>query len=283
MKLNLILIFIIPSIAIIASAQSEVRAEIYLDQPQAVTEERWQSSPSSPPMATDDPGTPGIHGYEINIISNCNRSSGSASCEKAIDLPIGIGERVQLRFSKNITSERTTGEPSLHGYGSSDVGVKWRFYDKNGLQMAVYPSFRFNDATRHQDADGNEISPDGRSIYLPLIISKDIGERYTVVSNVAYRSNLDYKENSSVFTSIALGRSFSQTSRGMIEIASEATSIARRTDVRIGWVKVIFPERSSKYQTSLFTSLGRSVGRTEDGKKHTTILFGINVTRKADQ
>lgn len=33
-----------------------------------------ESSPSSPPLETDDPGTPGRHGYEINFIVNCDRA-----------------------------------------------------------------------------------------------------------------------------------------------------------------------------------------------------------------
>lgn len=286
MKNQVLIVILLQTIfmAAFANDNSPIQAEVYLDNLQALElhQERAESSPSSPPMATDDPGTPGKNGYEISFISNCDHSSGKRACDNGIDLPIGIGENIQLRFSKSLTSEKISGEPSVNGHGATDVGVKWRFYDKNGLQIAVFPSFKFDDATRQTNLDGTPIESDGRSIYLPLIVSQELGEKYTVVTNVAYRANLDYSNKSSVFTSVAVGRSFSQTSRGMVEVASEADSESRRTDVRIGWVKVLFPNRSGKFRTSFFTSLGRSVGRTDDGNTHTTVLFGINVTRKAD-
>jgi hypothetical protein len=284
--LTLLQLLTLPTWAQVASTAQEsvqpIQAEIYLDNPNAVIDERWESSPSSPPMATDDPGTPGRHGFETSVISNCDRSSGHVACDNGIDLPIGIGDTVQLRFSKSVTSDTVSGEPTARGYGATDVGVKWRFHDKNGLQIAVFPSYKFDDATKQMNPDGTPVESDGRSIYLPLIVSKDIGQRYTVVANVGYRSNFDYPEKSSVFTSAALGRSLSPSSRAMVEVASEATRDDRRTDVRIGWVKVLFPKKSGRYQTSFFTSLGRSVGKTDDGKVHTTVLFGLNVTKKAD-
>ena len=260
MKRYMLILTIIQLLAISGfgmDSSDPIRAEIYMDNPQALIThlERAESSPSSPPLATDDPGTPGKNGYELSLISTCDRSHGQRACETGIDLPIGIGDKIQLRFSKSRTSDKTSGQPGVAGYGATDVGIKWRFYDKNGLQIAVFPSFKLNDATRQKNPDGTLAESDGRSVYLPLIISKDIGEKYTVVANVAYRANLDYSNKSSVFTSVAVGRSFSQSSRGMVEVTSEATSESRRTDVRIGWVKVLFPKGSGKYQTSFFTSL----------------------------
>ncbi|MEO6460125.1 MAG: hypothetical protein ABIO95_06720, partial [Bdellovibrionota bacterium] len=117
----------------------------------------------------------------------------------------------------------------------------------------------------------------------PLIVSKELG-KYTVVANVGYRKNFSDSDRDSVFTSAAVGHATGPHSRAMIEVASELTGgTSRRTDVRIGWIKVMFPDRSKRYQTSLFTSVGRSIGLTEDGMTHVTALFGISIQGKRNE
>ena len=268
------------------NADEKIQAEVILDNPAGIklfmapeADEKPESSPSSPPLATDDPGTPGRNGYEINFITDCDRAHGSQACESGVDAAFGIGDKVQFRISKFRTQNQNDGDPTRKGWGATDVGIKWRFWDKDGLRVAVFPSFRADDASIKINPDGTVIPSDGRSIYIPLIVSKDIG-KYTVVANVGRRENLDDANQSSVFTSIAIGRAIGPYSRIISEVASESSHEGRRTDVRIGWVKVLFPNRASRYQTSLFTSVGRSVGSTNDGKTHATLLFGLSFARK---
>jgi hypothetical protein len=165
------------------------------------------------------------------------------------------------------------------GHGPTDLGVKYRFYDKDGLKLAVFPSYQFDDASKIRNEDGTIADSEGRSIYLPLIISKDLG-KFTVVTNVARRQNLDHPENSSVFTSMSVGRAIGTQTRIMGEVVSEKTGENRRTDVRVGFVRIILPDHFSKYQTSVFGSLGRSIKSTEDGLTHTSLLFGLSVAKK---
>ena len=242
-----------------------------------------ENSPASPPLATDDPGTPGKNGFEINIIGNCDHSSNQQDCEAGLDAAFGIGDKAQIRISRSYQKSSAQGEKTLKGMGATDIGVKYRFYDNNGVQFATFPSYQLNDAKRQVDIAGNQIESEGRSVYLPIIVSKDIGS-YTVVANGGYRKNLDHAENNSVFTSVAIGHGLTVSSRVMAEIASEKVvhDGVRRTDVRVGWVKVIFPDSASKYQTSLFTSIGRSVGPTDDGRVHYSIMAGLSFSRKAD-
>lgn len=242
----------------------------------------FENSPSSPPLATDDPGTPGKNGFELNVISDCDHTSNSHACDSGLDFAMGVGETAQVRISKFYQKSSASGEPSMNGVGATDIGIKYRFYDNNGVQLATFPSYQLNDAKRQIDLDGKEIESEGRSVYLPIIVSKEVG-LFTVVANAGYRKNLDHAENNSVFTSVAIGHGVSETSRLMTEISSEKiVNGARRTDVRVGWVKVIFPNSASKYQTSLFTSLGRSVGPTDDGRVHYTITAGISFARKGN-
>jgi hypothetical protein len=276
-----------PDPALAASHEDKaIRTEVILDNPNAIenvaADEKPDSSPSSPPMATDDPGTPGRHGIEVNIISNCDRSQDGRSCDTGIDAAFGLGDNAQFRISKGYTNDLTNGDRPFHGVGSTNVGVKVRFYDKNGVQLATFPSYGFDDAARRVDADGNPVPSDGHTVYLPLIVSKEFGQ-YTVVANIGYQKNLDHAESSSILTSVAVGRAVGRNSKVMVEVANEKATdgTTRRTDVRIGWIKVIFPDASSKYQTSIFTSIGRTIGHTDDGISHITIQTGLQIARKS--
>lgn len=242
-------------------------------------EEARESSPSSPPLDTDDTGTPGPRGIEVNFITECDRTKISNECEGVVDANFGIGQKIQLRIEKGVVRERARGERPFNGVGPTDVGVKYRFYDHNGLAMAVYPSIELNDATRHKDENGIREPGDGKSVYLPIIISKELG-KFTIVGNAGIRRNLDRKDANGVFTSLALGRGLSETSRVMGEITSETEGPYRRNDVRVGWVKVIFPDEASNYETAFFTSVGHSIGKTEDGQRHMTVRIGLSISRK---
>ena len=102
----------------------------------------------SPPMVSDDTGTPGNGNWEINVVVDGDVSKDSKAFElPLIDINYGIGDRLQLkyevpyvvtwnaRFDEN--GERTTEQAS--GVSSSKVGVKYRFYgnDQSGLALAV--------------------------------------------------------------------------------------------------------------------------------------------------
>lgn len=258
---------------------THTQSVVILDQPEVV--EPFESSPSSPPLATDDPGTPGRHGVEINFVSDCDRSRNGKTCETIIDSNFGIGDKIQLKIEKAAVQETSGEGTSFHGVGPTEIGVKYRFYDKNGVALAVYPNYTMNDGSRKYDENGAAVESEGRSIYIPLIVSKKMG-KYTAVANIGYKKALDQRDEDTITTAIALGRSFSETTRMMAEIHSERSSnfSNERTDVRIGWVKVIFPTKTGKYQTSLFTSVGRSVGATDDGLVHTTVQFGLSVVKK---
>ena len=248
----------------------------------SIDDERSESSPEAPPLETDDAGTPGAGGIEVAFITDCSLGSQHGrTCRSGLDANLGIGDRVELNVSKAATADKLRGMKTQIGMGATEVGVKWRFFEKGRWEVATYPSFVLNDGTRIRDADGSMGESEGRSLYLPVIVSRDIGEKLTVVTNVGYRQNFDHPKESSVFTSVALGRSFGKSSQGMIEVASEKERRAsHRTNVRVGWIRVLFPKSRSRYSVSLSTSIGHSIGETDDGTAQTTLLFGITLSRR---
>lgn len=244
------------------------------------SEDLPDSSPSSPPLATDDPGTPGPLGVEVNFIGNCNKESTTTECGEGIDANLGLGEYLQLRLSKEAVQEKAQGEPTFNGSSPTSLGIKYRFYDTNTLKLAVYPSYQVDDDTQRRDANGVLVDREGRSIYLPIIISKQFGH-FVAVANIGYSLNTDFAEKSALVTSVAFGRSLSDTLRIMGEVAAEKPRDAvTTTEIRIGAVQEIFPNEKSKYETGIFGSIGQSVGATEDGETHTSYLIGLSVARK---
>jgi hypothetical protein len=244
-----------------------------------------ESSPSSPPLETDDPGTPGRQGYEINFIVNCDRANSSRSCQSGVDAAFGLGDKAQLRISKSIVEERIAGEAALNGLGPTDIGIKYRFYDKEDWKLGIFPSIDLDDGARQREADGTSIEREGRSIYLPIIVSKDMsiaGHAFTLVGNAAWRQNLEHPANDAIFVSLAVGRAIDEASRLMAEAVSECNSHWQqcRDDVRVGYIHAVLNPLSNKYQTSFFGSLG--VGRNADRQLHETILFGISVAKKPE-
>ncbi len=292
--------FLIPAFANSEEAlttDNKVRAIVILDNPQTLTDlvdssilervnplpnaEKPESTPSGP-LATEDTGTPGKHGIEVNVIGNCDRSRNGRSCESVVGVAYGIRDNIELSFEKSAFRETGFGEANFSGAGQTEIGMKYRFFDKKGFSMAIAPSYSFNDASKRRDEDGNIEKGEGSSVYIPLIISKEMGA-YTTVANIGYRRNLQNRSQDSIITSLAVGRSINETNRVMAEVYSERdTHMGNvRTDVRVGWVKLVFPDKLKNFETSVYTSVARTLGHTEDGRPHTTVNFGISIARKA--
>src|SRR3954469_11588931 len=111
----------------------------------------------SPPLITDDPGTPGNGHWEINLGLSTERRPGERASElPLIDVNFGIGDRWQLKYEVPYLRLSEDGESSVSGLGNSEIGVKWRFFDagEKGLSVSIYPQLAFNNPGSHSDARG---------------------------------------------------------------------------------------------------------------------------------
>ncbi len=235
-----------------------------------------ESSPSSPPLQTDDPGTPGNLGVEVNVYAHVDAISTGSDIAGGVDANLGVGERLQFRIEKEARREALADSENFYGAGSTDVGVKYRFFDDKSLKMALYPSFNFDDGARPAG-----VTPEGRSIYLPIIISKTLA-RFTFVLNAGITRYLDLTYRKSNFISAGTGYAISDKLRVMGELTSQLDDGSRSSSFRVGAVKEIFPREADKYETGVFGSVGRSFGPSDDGLNHTTFIFGFSIARKPD-
>jgi hypothetical protein len=100
----------------------------------------------SPPLITDDPETPGYHGWEINITSSCEHAGGAIGMENPLfDINYGLtSDRDQLKVEFAVVSLDPEGHDETES-GISDllVGYKYRFLDEkdtcSGWMASIYP------------------------------------------------------------------------------------------------------------------------------------------------
>jgi hypothetical protein len=175
-------------------------------------EEAPESAVSSPPMELDDPGTPGSQGIELNLNATWARAGGRRGTESLLDANYGIGDRIQLKFERPYVTTGQAGEASQKGMGPTNVGVKWRFLEKNGWQLAAYPAYQFDDGINATDEKGDPDDSEGASVYLPLLVSKSLGRVNTVAANFGYAHNRDYSTNTYV-VGVGLGRAVGPNAR----------------------------------------------------------------------
>lgn len=249
----------------------------------AEEEEAPESAVSSPPMEMDDPGTPGRQGIELNFVGTLLRAGPGRNIESLLDANYGIGERLQLKYERPYVAEGEVGSPYQRGMGPTELGVKWRFIDAHGLCAAIYPQYQFNDSFTLKDEEGNAEETEGRSVYFPVLLSKEVHGVYTLAVNLGYRRNLDHRGDDEN-VAVGAGRAISGDQRVLVEVFSERNENFnnRQTDIRVGYVLSLFPKRfeSSHFEIPAYGAVGHSLGRIESGERCMSYTFGVSIIRK---
>ncbi len=178
-------------------------------------------SEGSPPLITDDPGTPGDGHWEINIGVSTERRAGLRLSEMPLlDLNYGIGDRIQLKYEVPYLSVHGDGSPSLSGLGNSEFGVKWRFFDagEKGPAVSVYPQWEFSNPG--SNAADRGLVDHGSALKLPFQFEQEMGP-VTIVSQAGreFRSRGD-----TWFYGISAGHRFTEKVEVAVELAGEANA-----------------------------------------------------------
>ena len=178
----------------------------------------------SPPMISDDTGTPGPKSWEINAVFDAVLSKDSKSYEvPLLDINYGVGEKLQLKYEVPYVFNDNTGEKA-HGLSNSAFGVKYRFYDneKNGLSLAVYPQIEFLTpgaklaGAREEGGEGG-VAEKGTTYVLPFLLTKEFS-KFSVTANVAgERSSEDTRI--ATFASLGVGTRLTDKLAILLEVA----------------------------------------------------------------
>lgn len=95
------------------------------------------------PLVTDDTGTQGAGGFQFELSSDQIRvtEGGGKSRSTLVSSTLTYGLTDELDIAVGLPYQRISnaGEPREHGAGDAAVGVKWRFYEKDGLSIGLKP------------------------------------------------------------------------------------------------------------------------------------------------
>lgn len=136
---------------------------------------------AGPPFVTDDPETPPLHGWEINIPLSLEHETGESVIEAPVfDINYGLTSNVQLMVEFAFLHATLGGNQTKHGLSDTGVGVKWRFLEEGpqAPQIAAYPQVVI------PTGDSRRGLGEGKASYvLPLVAQKSWGP-WTVFGNL---------------------------------------------------------------------------------------------------
>ena len=222
----------------------------------------------SPPMVSDDTETPGPNNWEINLTFSGDLAGSERRFETPlIDVNYGLGDRLQFKYEVPYVFDRRA-EPtpgggstiaSAHGFGDSNFGVKYRFYDDNdsGLSFAIYPQIEFRTPWGSRDVSA------GETIFvLPVILTKEF-EHASITANAGVEAHPGGERR--YFASIGAGKRLTDHVALLAEIAGNNLNTTSEKHVLLN-----FGIRRKINETqSISGSLGRDVYAGGDQLRHT--------------
>jgi hypothetical protein len=103
---------------------------------------------AGPPLNVDDPETPGMHGWEVNVSDDTVRTRSLLAVDAPhVDINYGTLEHDQWKIEFPLVQftipEKDSNSHPHAGLGDALVGYKYRFLDESnaGISASVYPQF----------------------------------------------------------------------------------------------------------------------------------------------
>lgn len=223
-----------------------------------------------PPLATDDPGTPGNKQWEINVALTLERLGSETDLEApSLDFNYGAGDHLQLNLELPYAVQ-TSDSFTRSGAGNSRVGVKWRFLDEasHGIAVSTYPHLTLNNPTA---SVRRGLADDGWQMFLPIELSKTFG-KFELNGEAGY--NIQQHRRDELWLGLAAG--FLASKR--VELLTELHTIESRY---FAGNESVFDFgsriRLTKFNTLLFAA-GRSLPGSTDGQPRFFMYSGLQFT-----
>src|SRR5438874_2118103 len=205
-----------------------------------------------PPLITDDPETPGNGHWEINgAWTLSQKQNRRLFAIPLIDINYGLGERIQLKAEVPWLVLQERQKENQSGIGSANVGVKWRFMDKDrhGFAMSTYPQLEIRTSA---SSVRRGLVEQGSELLLPVEISRELGP-VTINGELGYQ--VVQREKDEVLYGLVIGGEINKR----LELVGEIHGTAKRN---FAGNELIFNVggrfKMGKHYTLLFSS-GRSL------------------------
>jgi hypothetical protein len=243
-----------------------------------------ETTPQSPPLDVDDPGTPGCNRWEINVLVDGDITKHEKDWQlPLLDMNFGIGNNLQLKYEVPYINSDTDGT-SQTAVGSSKFGVKEKFYEDEAseLEIAFYPQVEF--ATPNSKAVKKGLESSGSITTLPLLVSKKIGEmengNVMLSANISYNISAQDDTKNFATAAVGIGMPFYRRIAFMGELSTEQSMRKDKEDTREQLLKVNAGFLGAvNQQFLLYASVGESL-YASDKEDHTYLVAGIRLLTK---
>jgi hypothetical protein len=136
------------------------------------------SVPSSAlqPLITDDTGTQGAGGHQLEFTYNRDRTRSDGETERVHSVPVvytyGLTETLDIFAGIDYSRIRVPGDRAS-GFGNTVIGAKWRFFENeaSGTSLAIKPEVAIPVSSQRED-DGLGVGKTSGN--LTLILSQEV-------------------------------------------------------------------------------------------------------------
>lgn len=244
-------------------------------------EEELETTPGSPPLDVDDPGTPGCNAWEVNVVTSAEFAKGMTGETPLLDINYGIGDNIQLKYEVPYEFARVDGVSSS-GFGRAEFGIKYRFYDneENDTGIAIYPQLEFA-IPGTAAAEGDEGK--GTLTKLPLLFTRRLTETgkgaVMLTANAAYNISTEPGVKNYLSGAIGVGFPVTSTLAMMLEGSTEQAVAKNMDSVREHYFKVNAGVMGRITDHLLwFGSVGQTFASSDvEDSSHTCVSLGLRV------
>lgn len=147
---------------------------------------------SAHPLNTEDTGTQGSGGWQLELNGERNRDEGVRGAQALTVLSYGVAENLDVQAGlpwQDLGDER--------GIGDALVAIKWRFWEQGPFSLGTRAGFLFPTADEQRGL-GN-----GKTNFAALLIGSYEGERWLFHAHAGYRDNRNTLGNRASLTELS--------------------------------------------------------------------------------
>ena len=233
---------------------------------------------AGPPLITDDSGTPGIGGWEVNFSHSIERTNSQfLMLTPLVDINYGLLENDQWKIEFPVIFVDPVGLDERWGVGDIEIGWKYRFLeeDDRGFVASIYPQMVIPTA----DAGGINQASLGSGFYemfLPLEVGKQFfDDTLLIYGEVGYNIVLDSMGTNEWSYGVAFQHEHSDRLQLMFEVGGVVAEGSNSTDFAFfngGWKYTL------NDQWSFIGSAGRSFRERRSGAPTLLTFLGLQFT-----
>ncbi len=126
------------------------------------------------PTATDDTGTAAPGQWEISVYATGEgRDAGESYQFPAVEVETGLLDNLAIFVAGARQVDDKKGESSSSGWGNADIGLKWRPFKKDGVSLAIAPTYS---QSIKSSSERRGLIEDVNVFSLPVIVGYENGD-----------------------------------------------------------------------------------------------------------